>query len=104
VIRIDPLLAFVARAEARAILWAAREMDLHGAVDGLQADAVSTGLIERPGQDAVQRILADAFGSVRAVAPTGWQAAAEMAWDDPGWAEAAREYHDNRNAHQRVAA
>jgi hypothetical protein len=98
-IRLDPLLAFKARAEARAILWAACEMDLHEAVDVLQADAVSTGLIDRPGQDAVQRILADAFGSVRGAVT--YPSRAEMNWDAPGWAEAAREY---RRAHQRVAA
>ena len=64
-IRIDPLAVFKARAEARAILWAACEIDLHEAVDELQAAAVRDGLIERPGPDAVQRILADAFHEVR---------------------------------------
>jgi hypothetical protein len=65
-IRIDPLTVFKARAEARAIVWAACEIDLHEAVDVLQADAVSTGLVARLGQDAVQRILADAFHRFRA--------------------------------------
>jgi hypothetical protein len=92
---------FVARAEARAILWAACEMDLHGAVDGLQEDAEESGLVAGLGQDAVQRILADAFGSVRGAVT--YPSRAEMNWD-AGWAEAAREYHDRRRAHQRVAA
>jgi hypothetical protein len=65
-IRIDPLAVFKARAKARAILWAACEIDLHEAVDVLQADAVSTGLVAGRGQDAVQRILADAFHRFRA--------------------------------------
>ena len=60
-IRVDPLAVFKARAEARAILWAACEIDLHEAVDVLQVDAVSTGLVARLGQDRVQHILADAF-------------------------------------------
>jgi hypothetical protein len=64
-IRLDPLDVFVARAEAGALLWAAGEFDLHEAVDKLQADAVRDGLVERIGQDAVQRILADCFAAVR---------------------------------------
>jgi hypothetical protein len=64
-IRIDLLTVFKARAEARAILWAACEIDLHEAVDVLQADAVSTGLVAEVGQDAVQAILCDAFHRFR---------------------------------------
>jgi hypothetical protein len=64
-IRLDPLLAFKARAEARAILWAACEIDLHEAVDVLQADAERAGLIDQLGQDRVQQIIADAFHEVR---------------------------------------
>jgi hypothetical protein len=56
---------FRARAEARALLYAACEMDLHEAVDGLQAFAIESGLVEQIGQDAVQRILRDAFHAVR---------------------------------------
>ncbi len=66
-IRLDPLTVFKARAEARAILWEACEYELHEAVDVLQADAVSTGLVARLGQDAVQQILADAFGCCRGI-------------------------------------
>jgi hypothetical protein len=64
-IRLDPLEVFVARAEARAMLWAAYEFDLHEAVDVLQRDAERTGLVAAIGQDAVQRIIRDAFHSVR---------------------------------------
>jgi hypothetical protein len=60
-IRIDPLTVFKARAEARAILWAACEIDLHEAVDALQAAAETSGLVEGIGQDAVQAILHDDF-------------------------------------------
>jgi hypothetical protein len=65
-IRIDPLTVFKARAEARAILWAACEIDLHEAVDVLQEDAERDGLVTLLGQDAVQAILHDAFHRVRA--------------------------------------
>ena len=65
-IRIDPLAAFKARAEARALLWKCCEFDLHEAVDVLQADAERAGLIDQLGQDRVQQIIADAFHSFRA--------------------------------------
>jgi hypothetical protein len=57
---------FRARAEARALLFAACELELHEAVDVLQADAVATGLVDEIGQDAIQQIMSDAFGRVRA--------------------------------------
>jgi len=59
--RPDPIAIFIARAQARAILWACGELDLHAAVDQLQADAERSGLIAELGQDGVQRLLADAF-------------------------------------------
>jgi hypothetical protein len=62
---VDPVLAFTARAEARALLVASGELDLHEAVDGLQAAAVASGLVHEIGQDAVQAIMADAFTVVR---------------------------------------
>ena len=58
---VEPLLAFVARAEARAMLFAAGELDLHGAVDGLQSAAERDGLVDHIGQHAVQEIVAAAF-------------------------------------------
>jgi hypothetical protein len=63
-IRLDPLEVFVARAEARAMLWAAYEFDLHEAVDVLQRDAERDGLVDELGQDAVQAILSRAFRRV----------------------------------------
>jgi hypothetical protein len=56
---------FCARAEARALLFVAGALELHEAVDRLQHDAVANGLVYEIGQDAVQTIMADAFGSVR---------------------------------------
>jgi len=56
---------FRARAEARAILYAAGEFDLLDAVDGLQQAAEASGLIDNIGQDAVQQITAECFGGVR---------------------------------------
>jgi hypothetical protein len=63
--RADPLKVFIARAEARAILWAACEFDLHQVVDELQAAAGRSGLVVELGQDEVQAIMAQAFGAVR---------------------------------------
>jgi hypothetical protein len=63
-IAIDPVAVFIARAEARALLYAAGEFDLHEAVDKLQADAERDGLIAAIGQDEVQRIIAEAFAVV----------------------------------------
>ena len=56
---------FIARAEARALLWQAGEFELQDAVDVLQASAEATGLIAEIGQDAVQAIIAKAFGAVQ---------------------------------------
>jgi hypothetical protein len=64
-VRPDPLAIFIARAEARALLWQAGEFDLHEAVDKLQADAERDGLVDRIGQDAVQAIIAKAFEALR---------------------------------------
>ena len=64
----DPITKFAifeARTEARAILFAATEFDLHEAVDVLQADAVTSGLVDQIGQDAVQVMISDAFARVR---------------------------------------
>jgi hypothetical protein len=63
-ITIDPVAVFTARAEARALLYAAGEFDLHEAVDKLQADAERSGLVAAIGQDQVQRIITEAFSTV----------------------------------------
>jgi hypothetical protein len=55
---------FRERCESRALLVKACLFDLHDAVDGLQADAVRIGLVDEIGQDAVQRMMADAFAIV----------------------------------------
>ena len=62
--QVDPLLAFVVRAEARALLWQAGELDLQTAVDALQEAAAASEHTAAVGQDAVQRILAGAFRQV----------------------------------------
>jgi hypothetical protein len=56
---------FIARAEARALLWQAGEFDLHDAVDVLWHAAERDGLVTLLGQDAVQRLMAEAFRKVR---------------------------------------
>ena len=56
---------FQARCEARAILFTLGEIELHEAVDVLQADAIANGLIAKLGQDAVQALMAAAFREVR---------------------------------------
>jgi hypothetical protein len=56
---------FKGRCEARAILFAIGEYDLHRAVDVLQSAAEASGLVDEVGQDAVQALLAEAFARVR---------------------------------------
>ena len=56
---------FRERCEARAILVEACVYHLQDAVDGLQEYAERSGLIDEIGQDAVQRMMADAFAKVR---------------------------------------
>jgi len=63
--RSSALAVFIARAEARALLWQAGEFDLHQAVDELQAVAERGRLVTLLGQDAVQEIMSKAFGVVR---------------------------------------
>ena len=62
---IDPVDAFIERAESRAYLWSIDELTLHEAVDVLQADAERDGLIEQIGQDQMQKILDECFASYR---------------------------------------
>jgi hypothetical protein len=62
---VNRLEIFRARVEARALLWQAGELDLHEAVDRLQADAQRDGLVRDIDQDGIQQILADAFRRVR---------------------------------------
>jgi len=66
VIRPDPLAVFRLRAWARGYLGSICELDLHEAVDVLQAEAECNGLVSRMGADGVQAILADAFHEFRA--------------------------------------
>jgi hypothetical protein len=61
----SPIDIFIARAEARALLWQAGEFDLHEAVDELQAAAERDGLIAKIGQDEIQRHMAAVFAAVR---------------------------------------
>ena len=63
------LQVFNARCEARAVLYAGGHLDLHEAVDLLQADAVRLGLPDQFGQDKVQQILSRAFAGARIMCP-----------------------------------
>jgi hypothetical protein len=63
--RPSALEAFAARAEARAVLWACGEIDLHAAVDVLWDAAERDGLVAKLGQDRVQAIISKAFEVVR---------------------------------------
>jgi hypothetical protein len=56
---------FELRCQVRATLFAAAEYTLTEAVDALQSDAEAQGLVVEIGQDAVQAIMAAAFGAVR---------------------------------------
>jgi hypothetical protein len=97
-----PLAILRLRAWARARLWQAGELDLHEAIDTLQAAAVRDGLIAKLGQDCVQAIIAAAFAAVRddflksediEAEPT----LADDAWSAPGWRDAAVAYHNRGN-------
>jgi hypothetical protein len=61
-----PAAAFTAQAAMRAELWACGKLTLHEAVDGAWATAVRSGLVGALGTDAVQQLMAAAFGPVRA--------------------------------------
>jgi hypothetical protein len=61
VVRLDPLVCFRARCDARAHLVLAGEMDLHDAFDELQRDAERTGLVREYGQDLIQQVMAAAM-------------------------------------------
>ena len=61
VIAIPAIEVFRERCEARAILVEACLFDLQDAVDGFQEAAVASGLVEEVGQDAVQKMMAEAF-------------------------------------------
>jgi hypothetical protein len=53
---------FAVRCEARAALYTAGEIvDLHDAVDALQAHAERHGLVREYGQDHVQHMISEAF-------------------------------------------
>lgn len=56
-----PLDVFRERASARAMLVAYGSMSLQDAVDGMQEAAAAQGLVGQYGQDAIQRILSEAF-------------------------------------------
>ena len=61
VIAIPAIEVFRERCEARAILVEACLFDLQDAVDGFQEAAVASGLVEEVGEDAVQKMMAEAF-------------------------------------------
>jgi hypothetical protein len=57
--------AFMARCDARALLWWSWMMDLQDAVDALQVAAERTGLVADLGQDKIQKIMSNAFAARR---------------------------------------
>ena len=68
VIRPDPLAVFRLRAWARGYLLSICELDLHEAIDVLQAEAECDGLVSRIGTDGVQAILATHFTNFERIA------------------------------------
>ena len=59
---VDELKVFAERCEAKAYLVAEGQIELHDAVNELQSAAESYGLIDRVGQDAIQKLIVDAMG------------------------------------------
>ncbi len=60
-----PLDVFAERAAARAYLFGIGDLELAEAVDVLQHDAERDELVKRIGQDAIQKILVNAFAPYR---------------------------------------
>jgi hypothetical protein len=84
-LRPSALEVFSARAEARALLWQAGQLDLHDAVDELQHTAVRDGLVAELGQDAVQEIMVAAFTTVREpLRPPGVEVNTDDNWQTLG--------------------
>ena len=59
--RVHPLVAFKARAEARALLVYAGEFDAEAAIDALLDDAWNSGLVDQVGERALFAIIQTAF-------------------------------------------
>jgi hypothetical protein len=95
--QIDPIVAFQARCEARAIQSGAVELDLHEAVDKLQADAVRDGLVKSIGQDAQT----DMVAGFRPVREVEWAAERMAAVSDPVPPEA-KQHGTRSRAHSRT--
>jgi hypothetical protein len=101
----SPLEAFIARAEARALLWHTGALDLHTAVDELWDAAMRDGLVAKLGPDKVQELLANAFAPQRDDLPSDREDQvatsdnlnlADDTWPASGWRDAAIEYHKDR--------
>ena len=90
-----PLIVLTLRAWARARLWQASDLDLHEAVDILQAAAVRDGLVAKLGQDEVQHIMVEVFAPVREDR-LKVEHISDDPWSAPSWHEAAVEYHKDR--------
>src|SRR5262249_19530975 len=73
----DPIAAFTAQCEVRAMLYARGELELIEAVDALQASPKANCLVDMIGQDAVQLAMAQSFEAVRVAE------AAELPSNDP---------------------
>ena len=105
----SPLMVLTLRAWARSTLWQAGDLDLHEAVDTLQAAAVSDGLVAKLGQDRVQEIMAAAFAAVRDDLLKFEDIEAEPTFADeassaPGWRDAAVAHHKDRGARVSVTS
>jgi hypothetical protein len=59
--RASPLVVWLERVEARALLVSHGDMDLQTAVDGLQEVAAAQGLVKALGQDQIQQLMAESF-------------------------------------------
>jgi hypothetical protein len=92
-----PLDVFIARCQARALLWQAGELTLHQAVDELEV----LGRKLRLDTDLAQARMAEAFGPLRDDLKhddrkiDAYISAAEDHWNETGWIDAAIEYRSN---------
>jgi hypothetical protein len=61
---VSPLLVLQARAEARALLYAACEFDLEQAIQPLMQYALDSGILDKVGDDGAFAVIKQAFAGV----------------------------------------
>jgi hypothetical protein len=98
---VPAIIVFEARCGAHATLCALGELDLHEAVDALQAVAIANGLIAEIGQDSIQQVMATGFRegfAMNAPEVDAWPDEDHDEWEREGWTRAAQNYREQRGS------